>query len=325
MKAKCITIPLPDSRGRTCLWNVIDTPGHLDFLDEVISGVRLADQIILVVDAVEGMMPQTEIVLKYLLNETNPKPVLLLLNKIERLIVELKLPPMDAYHKLKHTIDTLNTKAGRVLFSPEEGNVIFASTLYGISFSLQSFAEMYHGRCTNKSFDPKQLSLRLWGDIVFEQGKFYKSQSGKKTFVTFVLEPLYKIFTQTLGEEASTLRRAISALGIKLNKDDYDLDVKPLLRKIFRQLFGEPTSLLDCLIKQDIQIPVVGGGDQLVAFVSKMYPTGDGKSFDALARIYAGTIQRGQMVTVTNGDEIDKGQVTNVYLSGAGRVPKGTI
>ena len=75
------------------------------------------------------------------------------------------------------------------------------------------------------------------------------------------------------------------------------MDVKPLLRKIFRQLFGEPTSLLDCLIKQDIQAPSGGGGDQLVAFVSKMYPTGDGTSFDALARIYAGTIQQGP-----NGD-----------------------
>ena len=251
------------------------------------------------------------------------KPVVLLLNKIERLIVELKLPPTDAYHKLKHTIDTLNTKAGRVLFSPEEGNVIFASTLYGICFSLQSFAEMYYGRCTNKSFDPKQLSIRLWGDIVFDQGKFYKNQAGKKTFVTFVLEPLYKIFTQVLGEEASTLRKAVSALGVKLNKDDYNLDVKPLLKKIVKQLFGEPTALLDSLIKQDIRTESEFGSkdndDQLVAFVSKMYPAGDGKSFDALARIYSGTLQQGQMVTITNGDEIGKGRITSVYLSGAGR------
>ena len=55
----------------------MDTPGHLDFLDEVVSGIRLSDQIILVVDAVEGVMPQTEIVLKYLLNESKPRPVLL--------------------------------------------------------------------------------------------------------------------------------------------------------------------------------------------------------------------------------------------------------
>ena len=198
LKAKCITIPLPNSHGRTCLWNVIDTPGHLDFLDEVVSGVRLSDQVILVVDACEGVMPQTEIILRHLLGEPSPKPILLVINKIERLVVELKLPT-DAYHKLKHVIDTLNTKAGGALFSPEDGNVIFASTLHGFCFSLQSFAEMYHGRCSNKSFDPKQLSRRLWGDIVLEQGKFCKSQSGKKTFVTFVLEPLYKILRRCWG------------------------------------------------------------------------------------------------------------------------------
>ena len=297
----------------------MDTPGHLDFLDEVVAGVHLSDQIILVVDAVEGVMPHTEIILKHLLSESNPKPILLFLNKIERLIVELKLPPMDAYHKLKHTIDTLNTKAGRVLFSPEAGSVIFASTLYGFCFSLPSFAEIYHGKCTNKVFDPKQLSLRLWGDIVFDQGKFYKSHSGKKTFVTFVLEPLYKIFTQVLGEEASALKRTVSALGIKLSKDDYDMDVKPLLRKS-PPAFLWRTSGTHGLSHQ------AGHSEfreikemQLLAFVSKMYPTGDGKSFDALARIYSGTVQKGQMVTITNGDEVGKGRIASVYLSGAGR------
>jgi U5 small nuclear ribonucleoprotein component len=33
----------------------------------------------------------------------------LCINKIDRLIVELKLPPTDAYHKLRHTIEEVNT------------------------------------------------------------------------------------------------------------------------------------------------------------------------------------------------------------------------
>ena len=114
---------------------------------------------------------------------------------------------MDAYHKLKHTIDTLNTKAGRVLFSPEEGNVIFASTLYDFCFSLQSFAEMYHGRCTNKSFDPKQLSIRLWGDIFFDQGKFYKNQAGKRRLSLLYLNHCTRYSLKYLEKKHQTLRK----------------------------------------------------------------------------------------------------------------------
>jgi len=35
-------------------------------------------------------------------------PIVLLVNKIDRLVLELKLPPQDAYFKLKHTIDEFN-------------------------------------------------------------------------------------------------------------------------------------------------------------------------------------------------------------------------
>ena len=36
-------------------------------------------------------------------------PVALMLTKLDRLITELKLPPNDAYHKLRHTIEEVNT------------------------------------------------------------------------------------------------------------------------------------------------------------------------------------------------------------------------
>jgi GTP-binding protein len=62
--------------------NIIDTPGHADFSGEVERVVNMADGCLLVVDAVEGPMPQTRYVLKTALAQ-GLHPVVLI-NKIDR-------------------------------------------------------------------------------------------------------------------------------------------------------------------------------------------------------------------------------------------------
>ncbi len=62
--------------------NIIDTPGHADFGGEVERILSMVDGVILLVDAVEGCMPQTRYVLKKALN-LNKKPVVCI-NKIDK-------------------------------------------------------------------------------------------------------------------------------------------------------------------------------------------------------------------------------------------------
>ena len=62
--------------------NIIDTPGHADFGGEVERILSMVDGVVLLVDAVEGVMPQTRYVLKKALN-LNKKP-LVVINKIDK-------------------------------------------------------------------------------------------------------------------------------------------------------------------------------------------------------------------------------------------------
>ncbi len=62
--------------------NVVDTPGHADFGGEVERVLKMVDAVLLVVDAIEGCMPQTKFVLKKALN-LNLKAIVVI-NKIDR-------------------------------------------------------------------------------------------------------------------------------------------------------------------------------------------------------------------------------------------------
>ena len=84
----------------------IQSVGHVNFQDEVSAAFRAADGVLLVVDAVEGVMLVTEKVVRQAIAEG--LPIALLITKVDRLITELKLPPQDAYFKLHYTIQEVN-------------------------------------------------------------------------------------------------------------------------------------------------------------------------------------------------------------------------
>ncbi len=88
------------------LINLIDTPGHVDFGGNVTRAMRAIDGTVVLICAVEGIMPQTETVVRQALRE-RVKPVLFI-NKVDRLVKELKLTPEKIQERFVKLISGFN-------------------------------------------------------------------------------------------------------------------------------------------------------------------------------------------------------------------------
>lgn len=102
----------PDAtpEAKEYLINLIDSPGHIDFSSEVSTASRLCDGAVVLVDAVEGVCSQTVTVLRQAWTE-KLKP-LLVINKIDRLVTELKMTPGEAYIHLTKILEQVNAVLG---------------------------------------------------------------------------------------------------------------------------------------------------------------------------------------------------------------------
>jgi len=128
--------------GEDYLINLIDTPGHVDFGGDVTRAMRAVDGCVILSCAVEGVMPQTETVVRQALKEL-VKPVLFI-NKVDRLIKEVKLTPEEMQQKFISIIEHVNKLIESI--APEgykekwkvgvgEGTVAFGSAFHNWALS----------------------------------------------------------------------------------------------------------------------------------------------------------------------------------------------
>jgi len=331
IKATPMSLVLQSMSGKSYLCNFMDSPGHTNFTDETVASLRLSDGILLVVDAAESLMISTELAIKTAIAEG--LAITVVINKIDRLILELKLPPNDAYYKLRHVIQELNDFVRSVpggetypVLSPAKGNVAFSSAMSGWSFTLPSFAKLY-SEVHDIYIPVDKFSKRLWGDQYFDPskrtfGKKAVGSGGQRTFVEFILEPLYKIYGVVLGEEQPRLQELLEEFGAHLKPSILNLDVKPLLKEVCKAIFGSAEGIVDMLCKwipssqegtgkkvanhytgpQDGRVvqSMLGCNSRgpLVINICKLFPTNDCNAFDAFGRVLSGTVRPGERVRV---------------------------
>ena len=290
--------------------NLQDTPGHVDFSGEVTSALRVVDGALVVVDAVEGVMVQTEIVTRQAIEE-RVRPVLFI-NKIDRLITEMRMTPEEAYKQLTTIIRNFNllleTYAPQELkakwqVNPVAGSVAFGSAKHRWGFTIPSLARAY---AEKEGKDAKELVKLMWQ---------------KGNFVKLMLKPLYQIYQAADQGENEFLKKAIQVIGVELMEEEWLGAPKEIAKTILERWLPVVNAILDMIIKfvpspHDAQpyrvfaawpgqkespmgeaLATVDQNGPVMISISKMIPM-RAKQIVAMGRIFSGTIKSGQRVTV---------------------------
>lgn len=251
--------------GNGFLVNLIDSPGHVDFSSEVTAALRVTDGALLVVDAVSGVSVQTETVLRQALSER--VQLTLIINKVDRCILEQKLDAEELYQKLSNIISRCNALIATYRnsddtiysdehFNPKLGNVAFASGKQGWAFTLHQFATFLAEK-TKLSKD-KYID-RLWGEsfyssstkkwLSYEQSK--SIDDAKRGFNQFILQPLYQMLNACVELNMDEVRTLLSKIDIKLSAEKLDanvVDSKTITSNVMKRWLPAGEALLHLII-----------------------------------------------------------------------------
>ncbi|MHA1409599.1 MAG: GTP-binding protein [Candidatus Odinarchaeia archaeon] len=238
------------------LVNLVDTPGHVDFTGSVTRALRIIDGVIVVVDAVEEIMVQTETVTRQALSEYI-KPILFI-NKIDRLIDELRLTNSEIQKKLQRIILEFNnlietysldasTKKWKV--NTATGSVMFGSAIDKWGFNYDIFSK-------------KNLKF----DFIIQKYRNKEKDSLRKLLP--IAEPVFQGIIRNLPSPIEAQKYRIKKIWLG------DIESEA----------GEYLS--SC----DINAPVI-------LFVSKINYDPQAK-FIATARVFSGTLKQGQNVVL---------------------------
>jgi elongation factor 2 len=169
-----------DYENQQYLINLIDTPGHVDFGGDVTRAMRAVDGAVVVVCAVEGVMAQTETVLRQALRE-KVKPVLFI-NKVDRAIKELKLTADSMQRRFTTIITEVNELIRKMApdefvdewsVDPRDGSVAFGSGYENWAISVPymqktgvKFPDIFEYVSTGRS---KEIAQRAKiNDVIFD-------------------------------------------------------------------------------------------------------------------------------------------------------------
>jgi elongation factor 2 len=280
-------------KGVDYLINLIDTPGHIDFSGNVTRSLRAVDGALVVVDAVEGPMTQTETVLMQALRE-RVKPILFI-NKVDRLIRELKLTPDEIQKKFARIIMRINSIIEK--YAPpehkkdwqvkvEDGRVAFGSALHKWGLNLP------HMKAKGVTF--KDIIDAYTGE---------PEEVGRKVEALSKRIPVYEPVLDMFCEHLPTPLEAQPYRQSQIWPGDINSPVGKAMAKV------DPNGpLLMCVtfIEVDPHSGVV-----------------------AIGRVFSGTVEKGKVVRLVTSRQ--KGTIQQVYMSMATdrviveRIPAGNI
>ncbi len=274
VKSSNVNMVYERAEGDEYLINLIDTPGHVDFGGHVTRAVRAIDGAIVVMDSVEGVMPQTEMVLKQALKD-KVKPILYI-NKIDRLITELRFSPEEMQKHLIKLIIQINNFI-KDLAPPEmreKWQVSVQNNTVAFGASRENWALSF------KRMKETGLSFKdIYDAYTSSDMKEKVKELSRKT-------PVYKVL----------LEMVIEHLPSPLDAQKYRIPV------IWHGDVQTPTgtSLLNCDVNGELMISVTN--------IEIDPQAGE----IAVGRIFSGKVTKGQDVFLVNNKQINK--IQQIYI-----------
>ena len=275
------------------LINLIDTPGHIDFSGAVTRSLRAVDGALVVVDAVEGPMTQTETVLMQALRE-RVKPILFI-NKVDRLIKEIKLTPAEIQKK-------------------------FAKILMRVNSLIERYAPAEHKQDWQVKIEDSRVAF---GSALHKWGLNLDHMKMKK--VTF--QDIIDAYTG----DPTDVGRKVDALSKKapLPEPILDMFVKHLPNPYEAQPYRQPQIWPgDVTSPTGIGMAKVDPKAPLLMCISTIEVDPHSGTV-AIGRIFSGSVERGKTVQLLSSNQ--KGTIQQVFMSMAtdrvliDRVPAGNI
>ena len=275
------------------LINLIDTPGHIDFSGAVTRSLRAVDGALVVVDAVEGPMTQTETVLMQALRE-RVKPILFI-NKVDRLIKEIKLTPLEIQKK-------------------------FAKILLRVNNLIEKYAPAEHKKDWQVTIEDSRVAF---GSALHKWGLNLDHMKMKKVTFQDIIDA-YSGDPIEVGRKVDELSKRAP-----LPEPVLDMFVKHLPNPFEAQPYRQPqiwpgdvaSATGQGMAKVDPKAPLL----MCISTIEVDPHSGT----VAIGRIFSGSIERGKTVQLVSSSQ--KGTIQQVFMSMAtdrvliDRVPAGNI
>jgi len=332
---------------KSYLINLIDSPGHVDFSSEVTAALRVTDGALVVVDTIDGVCVQTETVLRQAIAE-RVKPVLMV-NKVDRALLELQLPAEELYQAFCRAIESVNVivamyndeALGDVQVDPTQGTVSFGSGLHQWAFTLKRFAKTYGAKY---GIPEEKMMGKLWGDWYFDSKRKVWTTSDKggtleRAFCQFIATPITTLFEAIMAEKKVKVAKMLKAIGVELKGDEKELVGKQLLKRVMQKWLPAGDTVLEMIVlhlpspsvAQKYRVDTLyegplddrtatairtcdtSPGAPLCMYISKMVPTSDKGRFYAFGRVFSGTIATGQKVRIM-GPNYTPGKKTELWV-----------
>lgn len=312
---------------RDHLINIIDSPGHVDFSSEVTAAVRVTDAVIVLIDVIDGVMVQTENVVRQAISD-KCRPMLVI-NKCDRVILGQRKEPEEIYDQFVENIAQVNgllaefesAELGDLTIDPLLGNVVFSSAYHQWGFRLEDMAKVYAPKLKKSIEDTRKF---LWK---------------KKNFCKYVITPIKTIYEKIEQGAIGDVIEMMKKIDVQHPAPSDSAGAKELTRLFLGSWIPAGPAVLDMVIdiapspvvaqkyrsdylytghEEDDALRSMRACDKngpLVLYISKMIPDKQNSRFFAFGRVFSGTVQTGQKIHIMEAD----------YKPGEGKTRKASI